>query len=75
MDKLIISQSEPLNLEDRSDQTYGCRHSNPDICRTHSTPGICAFVREDKVCKHPPRSWKKVFETYKTEKKREKFLY
>lgn len=61
MGKFIISQKEPLNLKDSSGQTYGCRHSHPDICRANSTPGVCAFARKDKICKQPPRSWKKLF--------------
>lgn len=61
MENLIISQKGPLNLKDSSGQTYGCRHSHPDICRANSTPGVCAFARKDKICKQPPRSWKKLF--------------
>lgn len=67
MNKLHFNQRAPLNSEDRIDQTYGCRHTQPDICSSNSLDSICAFVRKDKICKKPPRSWKKVYEALKKE--------
>lgn len=58
----LNNQKRPLTKEDTLEQTIGCRHSNPDICKNNSTPNKCAFVRNDGVCYTPPRSWKKLFE-------------
>jgi hypothetical protein len=55
------NQRRPLLPIDTVLQTVGCRHSQPDICRNNSTEGKCAFVRKDKICHLPPRSWKKIF--------------
>jgi len=44
---------------DSKKQTYGCRHSNPDICAKNLMPGVCAFVRNDNLCLRPPISWAK----------------
>jgi hypothetical protein len=60
-ERLIVSQDKPLNLNDNLLQTYGCRHTNPNICKTNSLEDICAFVRFDSICKKPPLSWKKIF--------------
>ena len=62
---LVINQSAPLCKQDSESKTYGCRHTNPDICSSNSLDSICAFVREDKICQKPPRSWGKVFEKLK----------
>jgi hypothetical protein len=43
----------------------GCRHSTPDFCKNHSTEGKCAFVREDRICRLPRRSWKQIFKKSK----------
>jgi hypothetical protein len=51
----------PLYPLDTDNETYGCRHSNPDICGKHSLKGVCAFVNEDKICYSPPRSWRKQY--------------
>ena len=51
----------PLNVEDSEKQTFGCRHSSPDICGKNSLSGICAFVRDDEICQIPPRSWSKQY--------------
>jgi hypothetical protein len=56
-----IDQWRPLTERDSEFQTVGCRHSQPAICRNHSTPKKCAFVRDDNLCLLPPRSWKKIF--------------
>ena len=52
---------EPLRDGDSAEKTVGCRHTNPDICRNHSLPGACAFVRDDGICVAPPASWPKQF--------------
>lgn len=54
---------------DTEKQTFGCRMSNPDSCAKNSMPGICAFVREDGMCLHPPKSWKKRYEKLKEDGK------
>ncbi len=62
MEKSVqIPQDAPLNERDTEMQTYGCRHSNPDICKLKSAPSICAFANDDKICRNPPRSWKKIY--------------
>lgn len=59
--EILISFHAPLNEGDSETQTYGCRANNPDICGNNGLPDICAFVREDCICKKPSRSWKKQF--------------
>jgi hypothetical protein len=59
--KLIFSQQEPLHSLDSESQTYGCRQTNPEICKFNSVPNICAFVTEDNVCRHPSRAWAKKY--------------
>jgi len=51
----------PLKPKDTATQTDGCRHTNPDICASHSLPAVCAFVRTDAMCLKPPASWPKQF--------------
>jgi len=51
----------PLHPLDTETQTYGCRHTNPDICAKYEMTGVCAFAREDNVCVLPPMSWRKQF--------------
>jgi len=58
-------QKRPLDKVETLEQTLGCRHSNPDICRNNMTPKKCAFVRDDNLCMMPPRSWKKLFSQLK----------
>lgn len=55
------SQRRPLESGDSPIQTVGCRHSDPNICKNHSTRGKCAFVRDDGFCIIPPMSWKKIY--------------
>lgn len=50
-----------LNLLDSGEQTFGCRHTNPTICKNNSLSEKCAFVRQDNICLVPPLSWKKQF--------------
>ena len=66
MDKsLVIEKNSELASEDTSEQTYGCRHHNSNHCRNNNMKNICAFVREDNICKVPSGSWKKQFEDLK----------
>ena len=64
-DKKLLNAKNELNSKDSFDKTYGCRHTNPDICSNNSIPNICAFTSDDCICKRPPRSWKKLFEELK----------
>jgi len=65
MDKKLLMKSEELNEKDTIESTYGCRHSNPDICSNNGINDICAFFSKDCICKRPPKSWEKVFEELK----------
>jgi len=56
-----ISSHAPLHPNDTETQTYGCRHSNPEICSKNLMPNVCAFARSDGMCLSPPKSWKKLF--------------
>lgn len=58
---IIVDFSAPLNELDAESRTYGCRHTNPEICKKNGLPDICAFVRQDCICKSPSRSWSKQF--------------
>lgn len=58
-------QRRPLTKHDTLEQTLGCRHSSPDICKMNGTDKICAFVREDGMCHHPPLSWKRIYKELK----------
>ena len=60
MKKELHTFKDMLHEEDTAEQTYGCRQNNPDICNSNCLPGVCAFVRTDKICKQPPRSWKRL---------------
>lgn len=57
-----------LHELDTEMQTYGCRYSNPDICKNNSTQNICAFVRNDNICLRPSRAWKKQYRKLAAEK-------
>ncbi len=57
----------PLNLLDTEYQTYGCRQNNPNICSNNMLEGVCAFCREDGICKKPSRAWKKQYTKLKGE--------
>ena len=56
-----FSLSDPLNDKDTEYQTYGCRHTNPEICGSCDLVGVCAFVTSDFICKKPSRQWKNHF--------------
>lgn len=58
---LKFSFNAPLHSEDSETQTYGCRQNNPDICGNNGMPEVCAFIREDGICKKPSRAWKKQY--------------
>lgn len=59
--KLRVPFGAALHCEDTETQTYGCRANNPDICGNNGLLGVCAFTREDCICKKPSRVWKKQF--------------
>ena len=63
--KELLNSKKELNNHDSEERTYGCRHTNPDICSNNSLPNICAFTSEDCICKRPPRSWKKLYQELK----------
>lgn len=67
MNKELLRAKEELAEVDTENQTYGCRHTNPDICSNNALPNICAFTSDDCICKRPPRSWKKIYEILKKE--------
>ena len=67
MKDLYFKQDTTLNSQDTQSQTYGCRHTNPEICSNNRLNGVCAFVRSDKVCKKPPRTWGKIFKKLSSE--------
>lgn len=50
--ELCIPIRSPLHKKDTDKQTYGCRQSNPDICRFCYVDGTCAFASKDNICKH-----------------------
>jgi hypothetical protein len=49
----------PLHPLDTPTQSFGCRHTNPNVCGRNRLP-VCAFTRGDKICLAPPVSWKKL---------------
>lgn len=59
--KYVIPFNAPLSSFDTEEQTYGCRQNNPDICGSNNLPNICAFCRDDHICKKPSRAWKKQY--------------
>ena len=58
---LKFSLTAPLNKGDSKETTYGCRHSDPDICGSCYMDGICAFSSNDKICKRPSKKWLKTY--------------
>jgi hypothetical protein len=52
----------PLLPGDSATETFGCRHTNPEICRKNGMLDICAFVRSDGRCYAPPASWPKKYQ-------------
>jgi hypothetical protein len=55
---LRVSSNAPLQLDDTTNITVGCRANNPDICANNGIEGICAFTSDDGKCKRPSRAWK-----------------
>lgn len=55
--KLHFTLRVPLHNLDSESQTYGCRQTNPEICKFNSVPNICAFATQDNVCHHPAKAW------------------
>jgi len=66
-----IDRNAPLFTNDTENETYGCRHSNPNICKDYDLSDICAFIRKDTICKKPPKGWKKQFLLLKDEDPKE----
>ena len=60
-----VAFNAPLNPQASETQTQGCRSNNPSICSRSLTPNICAFCREDGICKKPSVAWKKQYEKLK----------
>ncbi len=58
----------PLHPLDTAKQTFGCRHTNPDICAKYHMPKACAFARADKLCLAPPTSWPRQYQKLKAAK-------
>jgi len=69
--EIRIPFNEKLSKYDTEEQTYGCRANNPDICANCYVPNVCAFSREDHICKKPSRAWKKQFSNLKQEENNE----
>lgn len=59
--KKLLMKNKILQKDDTCNQTYGCRHSNPELCKYIDLEGKCAFASEDEICKFPPKSWKIFF--------------
>lgn len=59
--QLCFSLKEPLNEKDTEKQTFGCRHSNPDICGYCYLDSVCAFCTSDNICRHPSSKWEKTY--------------
>ncbi len=64
-EKVKVSFNAPLNDEDTENQTWGCRANNPDICKNNGIPELCAYSRNDCICKCPSRAWKRQYEKLK----------
>ena len=60
-----VGFNSPLNILDTETETFGCRANNPDICSNAYLENVCAFVRNDSICKKPSRQWKKQYEKLK----------
>ena len=64
-ENIVIDFESPLNELDSEVQTYGCRHTNPNICSRNCLEGVCAFVNADNICKKPSKAWKKQYKKLK----------
>lgn len=56
---------DPLDPRDSEARTFGCRHTNADICKKYRMATVCAFVRADAMCDAPPLSWGKQYRKLK----------
>ena len=65
--ELCFTLTDRLNDDDNAKQTYGCRHTNPDICGSCYIIDVCAFASKDKICKKPSAKWKKIYNLLKME--------
>ncbi|MGN1140931.1 MAG: hypothetical protein ACI4TF_07005 [Oliverpabstia sp.] len=52
----------PLQPGDTAEITVGCRANNPDICKNNGIPELCAFEREDGMCRMPSKAWNKQYQ-------------
>lgn len=66
-EKIRVDFHAPLFDRDTELITIGCRHTNPEICRSNGIPSICALVREDGICYKPSSAWKKQYNKLKKE--------
>jgi hypothetical protein len=62
---LLVDFHSELRKDDTENQTFGCRHTNPDICSSNMIPNICAFASKDCICKRPSRAWKNQYDLLK----------
>lgn len=69
--KIKFTLKDKLNKLDTENQTYGCRHSNPDICGSCFIENVCAFMSKDSICKKPSSSWKKRYKELLKEQQNE----
>lgn len=56
-----VSFKDKLHQFDTEEQTFGCRHSNPEICGSNHLPNVCAFTNNDGICRKPSKAWKKQY--------------
>ncbi len=70
--ELCFSLKNPLQEGDSEKTTYGCRHSNPDICGSCYLENICAFSSKDNICKKPSASWKRFYKKLLEENQNDK---
>lgn len=55
----------PLSELDTETQTFGCRHTDPEICKKNGLADVCAFAREDGICKSPSKAWQRQYRRLK----------
>lgn len=67
--ELCFDFNAPLNRGDSESTTYGCRHTNPDICGSCYLENICAFCTSSHLCLKPSVRWKKQYIQLKEENK------
>jgi hypothetical protein len=62
---ICVPFTSPLREGDSETQTIGCRSANRYTCARYQYPGLCAFVRDDLVCRCPSAWWKKQYNSLK----------